>query len=168
MFDKLKACTALWGTALIVGAGLLIQTAPPSWADGCGDVSSAHVSAGGCTDPRASVQDPPPPVAAPPQGGLPQPPWLGAVEQRDPQFVDSYMAMRDRILKDGAIPAKYKLLMAMVTDAIAAHPDGVRDLANNARAAGASEAEITEAVEVGYLYGGTAALVMGVNAFTSS
>ena len=48
---------------------------------------------------------------------------------------------------------------------IAAHPDGVKSLADNARAAGASEAEITEAVEVGYLFGGTAALVMGVNAF---
>jgi alkylhydroperoxidase/carboxymuconolactone decarboxylase family protein YurZ len=168
MLDKLKACTALWGAALIVGAGLLVQTAPPSWADGCGDISGAHVSAGGCTDPGASVQDPPPPVAAPPQGGLPQPPWLGAIEQRDPQFVDSYLAMRERILKDGAIPAKYKLLMAMITDAIVAHPDGVRGLADNARAAGASEAEITEAVEVGYLFGGTAALVMGVNAFRSS
>ncbi|MBV8177980.1 MAG: hypothetical protein JOY55_22075 [Mycobacterium sp.] len=42
---------------------------------------------------------------------------------------------------------------------------GVRTLADNARAAGASEAEITEAVEAGYLHGGTAALVMGVNAF---
>jgi alkylhydroperoxidase/carboxymuconolactone decarboxylase family protein YurZ len=78
------------------------------------------------------------------------------------------MAMRERILKDGAIPGKCKPVMAMITDAIAAHPDGVRTLADNARAAGASEAEITEAVEVGYLYGGTAALVMGVNAFTSS
>jgi SAM-dependent methyltransferase len=55
----------------------------------------------------------------------------------------------------------------MVTDAIAAHPDGVRELAGDARAAGATEDEIKEAVEVGYLYGGTAALVMGVNAFTS-
>jgi alkylhydroperoxidase/carboxymuconolactone decarboxylase family protein YurZ len=55
--------------------------------------------------------------------------------------------------------------MAMITDAIAAHPDGVRALANDAGAAGASEAEIAEAVEVGYLYGGTAALVIGVNAF---
>jgi alkylhydroperoxidase/carboxymuconolactone decarboxylase family protein YurZ len=68
-------------------------------------------------------------------------------------------------MKDGAIPAKYKLLMAMVTDAITAHPDGVRVLADDARAAGASEAEITEAVEIGYLHGGTAALVMGANAF---
>jgi alkylhydroperoxidase/carboxymuconolactone decarboxylase family protein YurZ len=89
-------------------------------------------------------------------------PWLEAFVHRDPQFVDSYMAMRDRILKDGAIPAKYKLLMGMITDTIAAHPDGVRALADDARAA---EAEVTEALEVAYLYGGTAALVMGANAF---
>ncbi len=73
--------------------------------------------------------------------------------------------MREHILEDGAIPAKYKLLMGMVTDTIAAHPDGVRKLANDVRAAGATESEIAEAVEVGYLYGGTAALVMGMNAF---
>jgi alkylhydroperoxidase/carboxymuconolactone decarboxylase family protein YurZ len=101
------------------------------------------------------------------EGAPPLRPWLDALQDRDPQFVDSYMAIRERIFKDGAIPAKYKLLMAMVTDAIAAHPDGVAALANDARAAGASEAEITEAVEVGYLFGGTAALVMGVNAFRS-
>ena len=130
---------------------MLIQTTPPSRADGCGEAASPAASAGECGHP-----------------GAPVPPWLGAIQQRDPQFGDSYTAMRERILKDGAIPAKYKLLMGMVTDAIAAHPDGVRDLANNARAAGASEAEITEAVEVGYLYGGTAALVMGSNAFTGS
>jgi alkylhydroperoxidase/carboxymuconolactone decarboxylase family protein YurZ len=134
---------------LLIGVGLLIQTAPSTRADGCGDVG-VPAPPGGCADP------------APPQGA---PPWLAAMQQRDPQFADSYAAMRGRILKDGAIPAKYKLLMGMITDSIAAHPDGVRMLADNARAAGASEAEITEAVEVGYLYGGTAALVMGVNAF---
>jgi alkylhydroperoxidase/carboxymuconolactone decarboxylase family protein YurZ len=94
-------------------------------------------------------------------------PWLEALVHRDPQFADSYLGMRDFILKDGAIPAKYKLLMAMIADTIVAHPAGVRALADDARAAGASEAEITEAVEVAYLYGGTAALVMGVNAFPS-
>jgi alkylhydroperoxidase/carboxymuconolactone decarboxylase family protein YurZ len=94
-------------------------------------------------------------------------PWLEAFVRRDPQFADSYLAMRDRILKDGAIPARYKLLMAMIIDTVVAHPNGVRVLADDARAAGASEAEITEAVEVGYLYGGTAALVMGANAFPS-
>ena len=79
--------------------------------------------------------------------------------------MQSYTAIREHILQEGAIPAKYKILMGMVTDATAAHPDGVAELADDARAAGATEAQITEAVEVGYLYGGTAALVMGVNAF---
>jgi alkylhydroperoxidase/carboxymuconolactone decarboxylase family protein YurZ len=139
-----------------------VRTAPPGWADVSGDIGGARVSAGGCTDPGGSIGDPPPP-----QGGPAQPPWLGAIQHRDPQFVDSYISMRERIVKDGAIPHKYKLLIAMVADAIAAHPDGVRTLADNARAAGASEPEVTEGVEVGYLFGGTAALVMGANAFSS-
>ena len=151
-WHALRLPTAFWGIALMIGAGLFTQTTPPSRADGCGDVGGANASIGRCPDPAL------PPEAA-------RPPWLGAIQQRDPQFADSYAATRERILTDGAIPAKYKLLMGMVTDTIAAHPDGVRTLADNARAAGASEAEITEAVEVAYLYGGTAALVMGVNAF---
>jgi alkylhydroperoxidase/carboxymuconolactone decarboxylase family protein YurZ len=153
---KLRSRIALWAAALLVAAGLLVQRAPASWADVCGDVGAAPVS--GCTQPGGPAGDPPAPQ------GASQPSWLGAIQRRDPQFGDSYMAMRERILRDGAIPAKYKLLMAMVTDAIAAHPDGVRTLADNARAAGATEPEVTEAVEVGYLFGGTAALVMGSNA----
>ncbi|WAJ42825.1 carboxymuconolactone decarboxylase family protein [Mycobacterium sp. Aquia_216] len=153
--SRFKACTALSAALLIIGGSLAIETAPSGRADGCGDGSPARVSASGCADPAPASQ-------------ADNPPWLAAVEQRDPQFAGAYQGMRERILKDGAIPAKYKLLMGMITDTIAAHPDGVRSLADNARAAGASEAEITEAVEVAYLYGGTAALVMGVNAFPGS
>ena len=137
----------LSASAVLLSAALLTQAAPTSKADGCGDNST----------PSSNCADPTPPQQAPA--------WLGVLAKRDPQFAASYLSTRGRILEDGAIPAKYKLLMGMVTDAIAAHPGGVRTLADNARAAGASEAEITEAVEVGYLYGGTAALVMGVNAF---
>jgi hypothetical protein len=72
----------------------------------------------------------------------PPPPWLDTMERRDAQFAGSYLATRQSILKDGAIPAKYKLLMGMITDAIAAHPDGVASLADSARAVGASEAEV--------------------------
>ncbi|WP_085254875.1 carboxymuconolactone decarboxylase family protein [Mycobacterium saskatchewanense] len=135
--------------ALLIAIVAIVESAPPGTADPCADVAPAP--AAGCGGPT--------------QDGPPRPPWLGAIEQRDPQFVESYLPMRQRILSDGAIPSKYKLLIGMVTDAIAAHPDGVKGLADNARGAGASEAEITEAVEVGYLFGGTAALVMGVNAF---
>ncbi len=157
----LRIYLILWAAAMMVGAAMLIQTASPVRADVCGDAGGAPAAPGGCIQPGAPVADPPP------QAGPPKPPWLSVIERRDPQFADSYLAMRERILKDGAIPAKYKLLIGMVTDAIAAHPDGVRMLADNARAAGATEPEVTEAVEVGYLYGGTAALVMGSNAFGS-
>jgi alkylhydroperoxidase/carboxymuconolactone decarboxylase family protein YurZ len=98
------------------------------------------------------------------EGAPPAQAWLEPLEHRDPRFADSYTAMSGRIMNDGAIPAKYKLLMAMITDAVGAHPVGVRVLADEARAAGASEAEVTEAVEVGYLCGGTGALVIGMNA----
>ena len=93
------------------------------------------------------------------------PPWIQTLQQRDPEFVGSYLAQRDRILGDGAIPAKYKILMTMIVDAILSHPDGVANIANRARGVGASEAEIQEAVEVAYLFGGTPALVTAVNAF---
>ena len=96
------------------------------------------------------------------------PPWLQTLQQRDPDFTKSYMAQRERILGDGAIPAKYKILMTMIVDALLAHPDGVATIANRARAAGASDAEVLEAVEVAYLFGGTPALVTAVNAFRPS
>jgi len=93
------------------------------------------------------------------------PPWIQVLHRRDPKFVDAYMAQREHILRDGAIPAKYKHLMTMIVDALQTHPDGVATIANRARAAGASEAEIQEAVEITYLFGGTPALVTAMNAF---
>lgn len=93
------------------------------------------------------------------------PPWIQTLQQRNPQFVETYMGQRERALGEGAIPAKYKILMTMIVDAITAHADGVANIANRARAAGATEAEIDEAVEVAYLFGGTPALVTAVNAF---
>jgi alkylhydroperoxidase/carboxymuconolactone decarboxylase family protein YurZ len=93
------------------------------------------------------------------------PPWIQTLQQRDPEFAKSYLAQREWIMRDGAIPAKYKHLMTMLVDALQAHPDGVMNIATRARAAGASEAEIQETVEVTYLFGGTPALVTAMNAF---
>jgi alkylhydroperoxidase/carboxymuconolactone decarboxylase family protein YurZ len=53
-------------------------------------------------------------------------------------------------------------------DALQTHGDGVATIAGRARAAGATEAEIQEAVEVAYLFGGTPALVTAMNAFRAS
>jgi alkylhydroperoxidase/carboxymuconolactone decarboxylase family protein YurZ len=96
------------------------------------------------------------------------PKWITKLQQSNPQFADMYLAQSKKIMKDGAIPAKYKILMTMIVDAIMAHPEGCFAIANRARAAGASEAEINEAIEVAYLFGGTPALVTATNALSTA
>ncbi|MBW1784842.1 MAG: carboxymuconolactone decarboxylase family protein [Deltaproteobacteria bacterium] len=94
------------------------------------------------------------------------PEWMKKIEHHNPEFAELYRSMSERILKDGAIPAKHKILMTMIVDAIMAHSAGCAALADRARAAGASEAEINEAIEVAYLFGGTPALVIATNALS--
>src|SRR6266487_4241110 len=60
------------------------------------------------------------------------PPWIQELQQRDPKFVESYLSQREYVLKDGAIPAKYKILMTMIVDALLSHPDGVATIASRA------------------------------------
>jgi len=55
--------------------------------------------------------------------------------------------------------------MTMLCDALLGHDDGVKNIANRARAVGATEAEIAETVGVAFVMGGTPALVTGANAF---
>src|SRR5438094_9011548 len=90
------------------------------------------------------------------------PPWIQALQQRDPQFAESYLAQRERILRDGAIPAKYKILMTMIVDAIQSHPAGVATIANRSSPAGASDAAIEESREVAYRLRATPSLVTAI------
>jgi alkylhydroperoxidase/carboxymuconolactone decarboxylase family protein YurZ len=94
------------------------------------------------------------------------PEWMRKLKHHNPEFASMVESMSKRVLKDGAIPAKYKILMTMIVDAIMAHAEGCASLANRARSAGASEAEINEAIEVAYLFGGTPALVTAINALS--
>ena len=74
-------------------------------------------------------------------------------------------AGRDSITKEGALSTKVKTLMMLICDSLLNHEGGVTSLANRARALGASEEEITEAVGVAYLMGGLPAAVAGSNAY---
>jgi len=87
------------------------------------------------------------------------------IGNNDPQFLAHVESVRGFVMQDGAIPAKYKILMTMVVDALLAHDTGVARIADRARAVGATEEEINEAVRIAYLYGGTPALVSALNAY---
>jgi alkylhydroperoxidase/carboxymuconolactone decarboxylase family protein YurZ len=90
--------------------------------------------------------------------------WQAKLEQADPGFYAEVMSVRNHVLTEGALPLKVKVLMTMLCDAICAHPDGVRNIANRARAVGATEAEILETIGVAFVMGGTAALTTACNA----
>ena len=50
------------------------------------------------------------------------PPWIQPLRERDPEFVDSYMAQRERIMRDGAMDlfatGRYLDVLVEVGDAL--------------------------------------------------
>ncbi len=91
--------------------------------------------------------------------------WQTLLEEDAPDLIKNVSGVRESVLQDGALSLKVKTLMTMLCDALLGHADGVAAIANRARAAGASEAEIAETVSVAFLFGGMPALVTGANAF---
>ncbi len=82
-----------------------------------------------------------------------------------PEIAQQIGGVQGTITKDGALSQKTKTLMMMMGDALLGHGDGVANLANRARALGATDKEIAETVAMAYLMGGLPGLVTGGNAF---
>jgi alkylhydroperoxidase/carboxymuconolactone decarboxylase family protein YurZ len=74
-------------------------------------------------------------------------------------------SLQQFVAKDGALPAKVKTLMSMLGDAILGHSEGVRAIAQRARAQGATEQEIAETVRMAFACAGMPGLVTGTYAF---
>jgi alkylhydroperoxidase/carboxymuconolactone decarboxylase family protein YurZ len=91
--------------------------------------------------------------------------YLEAVAKHDPAFLPLLESEREFVMQDGAIPAKYKMLMTMVCDALLGHDKGCETIAHRARGAGATEAEIAEAVRIAQHFGGVPALVSALGAY---
>ena len=91
--------------------------------------------------------------------------WQTLLEENAPDLMKAVGGTRETVMVDGALSLKVKTLMTMLCDALLAHPDGVANIANRARAAGATEEEIAETIGVAFLFGGMPALVTGSNAF---
>jgi len=87
--------------------------------------------------------------------------FVEALEKNDPQLLRQMTSLRDFVSKDGALPAKVKTLMCMLGDAILGHAEGVKAIAEQARAQGATEAEIAETVRVALFCAGIPGLVTG-------
>ncbi len=73
---------------------------------------------------------------------------LKIYEKLDPELLKHVENSRDFVFADGALPRKYKLLIAMAFDASYGAVNGVKSLAQQALDAGATKEEITEALRV--------------------
>ena len=93
------------------------------------------------------------------------PPYMAALMANDQELAEILTTNREFVIQDGALSAKVKTLMTMLCDALLAHENGVKVIADRARSMGATEEEIAETVRVAYWMGGLPALVTGANAF---
>ncbi|MDW7732634.1 MAG: carboxymuconolactone decarboxylase family protein [Methanolobus sp.] len=73
---------------------------------------------------------------------------LKTIMDADPELFNLTEIGRTTALGEGAIPLKYKLLMAMALDAAEGAVDGVTVLAMQALSAGATKEEVMEAVRI--------------------
>jgi alkylhydroperoxidase/carboxymuconolactone decarboxylase family protein YurZ len=79
---------------------------------------------------------------------------LQVFDQLDPELRKAVEDIRVLALEDGAMPKKYKLLIAMALDAAHGASDGVGGLAKQAMKAGATKEEIAETLRVALFISG--------------
>jgi alkylhydroperoxidase/carboxymuconolactone decarboxylase family protein YurZ len=83
---------------------------------------------------------------------------LAALGKIDPKMMDHLREINDLIYGPGALPRKFKLLMAMAFDAAYGADQGVRALAQQAIKEGATKEEIAETLRVAYHLSGVGTL----------
>jgi alkylhydroperoxidase/carboxymuconolactone decarboxylase family protein YurZ len=83
---------------------------------------------------------------------------LSTIEKLDPKLMAHLKEANGLVYSEGALPKKYKLLMAMAFDAAQGAEGGVRALAQQAMREGATAGEITEALRVAYHLSGVGSL----------
>jgi alkylhydroperoxidase/carboxymuconolactone decarboxylase family protein YurZ len=89
---------------------------------------------------------------------------LKVLEKLDPELLRVVENTRELALADGALPSKFKLLIAMTHDASHGAVQGVKALAQAAMQAGATKDEIREALRVAQFVSGVGSLYTAAQA----
>jgi alkylhydroperoxidase/carboxymuconolactone decarboxylase family protein YurZ len=92
------------------------------------------------------------------------PPFMQKAERSDPALFKVVADSHQLVMQPGALDAKTKLLIMVAVDAFAGSA-GVKGIAAAARAAGATDTEIAEALRVAYYVAGNKALFTAMAAF---
>ena len=90
---------------------------------------------------------------------------LKIFEKVDPELLQIVTKTTTFALDDGALPRKFKLLIAMALDASHGTVQGVKSLAEQAMKAGASKEEIVETIRVAQYISGVGSVYTAAHAF---
>ncbi|OGP56502.1 MAG: 4-carboxymuconolactone decarboxylase [Deltaproteobacteria bacterium RBG_13_52_11b] len=90
---------------------------------------------------------------------------LKILEKVDPELLKRVKETSSFALEDGALPKKFKLLIAMTLDAAHGTVPGVKSLTQQALQAGATKEEVMEALRVAHYICGAGCVYTAANAF---
>jgi alkylhydroperoxidase/carboxymuconolactone decarboxylase family protein YurZ len=90
---------------------------------------------------------------------------LKIFEEIDPELLKLVKDTNAFALADGALPRKFKLLIAMALDASHGTVQGVKSLTQQAMQAGATKEEVMEALRVAQYISGAGAVYTAAHAF---
>ena len=90
---------------------------------------------------------------------------LQIFEKLDPQLFKLVRDSNELALTDGALPRKFKLLIAMALDAAHGTAQGVKSLTQAAMQAGATKEEVAEALRVAHYISGVGSVYTAAPAF---
>jgi alkylhydroperoxidase/carboxymuconolactone decarboxylase family protein YurZ len=90
---------------------------------------------------------------------------LEIFERLDPKLLKLVGNTRELALAEGALPKKFKILIAMALDASHGAVEGVKALAQAAIQAGATREEVTEALRVTQFISGVGSVYTAARAF---
>lgn len=90
---------------------------------------------------------------------------LKIFEKFDPELLKLVEQTSELALSDGALPKKFKILIAMALDASHGAVGGVKALAQMALQAGATKKEIAEALRVAQYVSGVGSVYTAAHAF---
>ena len=89
---------------------------------------------------------------------------LKIFEKIDPELLNLVSETNSFALAEGALPKKFKLLVAMALDASHGAARGVRSLAEQAMKAGATKEEIVETIRVAHYISGVGSVYTAADA----
>jgi len=89
---------------------------------------------------------------------------LDIYREFDPKTIESYNRLQDLVFSEGALPQKFKVLIAMAIDVEHGALQGATSLGRRALKLGATKDEIIETLKVSYYVGGNRALFTSAQA----